>query len=162
MGSEQAGHICGVDIKAGAVSHNTDRLAAIGVGDCKAPPLVVHKPVKGNPPLGAKVEQQFRAVVQFRNHRATPLLWMSCGIPNPRWKVVSARHTSPARRGLGRLHSKSSARPGSCPSRNGPGRSTLPFVKGWRGLQSLVWKPTVRMNCSTRYLRVDARPGPAG
>ena len=25
---------------------------------------------------------------------------------------------------------------------------TLPFVKGWRGLHSFVWKPTVRMNCS--------------
>src|SRR5699024_2848213 len=55
MGSEQAGHICGVNIKAGAVSHNTGRLAAIGVGDAKAPPLVVHKPVKGTPPLRAQV-----------------------------------------------------------------------------------------------------------
>ena len=72
MRGKQMGHVCGVDIQAGAASHHAGGLAPVAVRDAKAPPLVVHKPVKGNPPLRAKVEQQLRAVIQLRNNGGTP------------------------------------------------------------------------------------------
>ena len=52
MGSEEPRQIRRVDIQLVSVTHNTSRLAGIGVRDTEAVSFVVHKAVKRNAALG--------------------------------------------------------------------------------------------------------------